>query len=230
MPGVIFDMDGVLVASGPAHAASWKMVAAEHGLSISDAEFQRTFGRQSADIIRLLWGRAVDDEQVRAIDDRKEAIYRDLVSGMVPLTVGVRETLTGLRDAGMTLSVATSGPLENVDLVLDEGRLRPFFSTIVTRADIQRGKPAPDCFLLAAERSGLKPGECVVVEDAPVGVEAAVAAGIACIAFVSSNTPASLREAGAARVVERMSEITPMLARELIAEPAPASPARSSRR
>ncbi|MCA9244293.1 MAG: HAD family phosphatase [Phycisphaerales bacterium] len=216
MPGVIFDMDGVLVASGPAHAASWKMVAAEHGLSISDEEFTRTFGRQSADIIRLLWTRDVTDEQVRAIDNRKEAIYRDLIHGMVPLTIGVRETLQHLHSAGMTLSVATSGPLENVEVVVSEGRLAPFFATIVTRVDIARGKPEPDCFLLAAERCGLSPRECVVVEDAPVGVQAAVAAGMACIAFVSSNTPESLWEAGATRVVERMSEITPGLVSELL--------------
>lgn len=213
---VVFDMDGVLVGSGPAHAASWKAVARRHGVQISDGQFQATFGRTSREIISMLWGDQVDEAAAKRIDEEKEAFYRELVRGMVPLTIGVRETLRGLQAAEIPMAIATSGPRENVDLVLDEARLRPFFRAIVTGQDVPRGKPAPDVFLLAAERLACVPGACVVVEDAPVGIEAAHAAGMRVAALIGTHTATTLEGAGAERVVERLSEITPELVREML--------------
>lgn len=206
--GVIFDMDGVLVASGRAHAASWRLLAKQRGVDFSDEAFQRLFGRTSRDIVREVFGPDVTDEQIAELDAQKEALYRDLITGMVPLTIGVREVLTGLADAGFRLAIATSGPPENVNLVLDEGRLRHFFSAVVTGFDVQRGKPAPDCFLLAAERLSVEPAHCVVVEDAPAGIEAARAAGMTALGFVGTHPAERLEDAGAAAVAEQMSEIT----------------------
>lgn len=215
MPAVIFDMDGVLVASGPAHAASWKMLARRHGLAITDEQFAATFGQTSRDIIRRLWGPELTDEQIRALDDEKERLYRELITGMVPLTIGVRETLHALHDAGLPLAVATSGPRENVDLVLDETGLRPLLAVAVTGFDVQRGKPAPDCFLLAAERLAAPPRACLVVEDTPAGIEAARNAGMPVIGLAGTHPPERLAEAGATRVAERLNEITPALVRAL---------------
>lgn len=215
--GVLFDMDGVLVASGPAHAASWRAVARKHGLQITDEQFHGTFGRPSRDIIRILWGRELSDDDVRAIDDQKEAIYRDLITGMVPLTIGARECLQGLLNAGVKLAVATSGPRENLELVLREGRLEPCFAATVAGFDVPNGKPAPDCFLLAAERVGLPPRRCVVVEDAPVGIQAATAAGMKSIALIGTHPEPTLIAAGAAGTVQRLTEITPELVRGMLA-------------
>src|ERR1041384_2403907 len=118
--GVIFDMDGVLVASGPAHQASWKAIAKKHGLNITAAQFQETFGQTSRDIIRRFWGANLSDDDIHRIDQQKEAGYRDFIRGMVPLTIGARETLTRLMESGLTLAVGTSGPPENLPLVLEE--------------------------------------------------------------------------------------------------------------
>ena len=208
--GVIFDIDGVLVASGPAHRASWQMVARKHGFNLPDRMFTDTFGRPSRDIIRTIWGPATTDAQIHEIDTEKERIYRDLVTGILPLTIGVRETLAELGGAGFVLAVATSGPPENLELVMREGRLGGYFAATVHGFDIKHGKPAPDCFLLAAERAGLLPGNCGVVEDAPVGIEAALAAGMQPIGLVGTHPAERLRTAGA-RVVERLAEITPAL-------------------
>lgn len=214
--GVIFDIDGVIVASGPAHRASWKAVARKYGFDLPDAVFTDTFGRPSRDIIRMIWGADVTNEQIHEIDTVKERIYRDLVTGMLPLTIGTRETLRGLLDAGYTLAVATSGPPENLELVIREGRLAGIFASLVHGFDVKHGKPAPDCFLLAAERAGLTPTACVVVEDAPVGIAAATAAGMVAIGLVGTHPHERLRDAGAAMTVERMAEITPELAEKLI--------------
>lgn len=209
-------MDGVLVASGPAHAASWRLVARKHGIAMSDEFFQHSFGRPSRDIIRDLWQREMSDEQVHQIDSEKEALYRDLITGMVPLTIGTKELLYSLTDAGFALAVATSGPPENVQLVLSEKRLTPLFNAVVTGFDVKHGKPAPDCFLLAAERIGIPPSRCVVIEDAPVGIAAATAAGMKSIGFVGTHPAATLEKSGATAIVNELREITPQLIQSLL--------------
>jgi beta-phosphoglucomutase family hydrolase len=216
--GVIFDMDGVLVASGPAHRQSWRMLARKRGIEMSDEAFVESFGRTSRDIIRSLWGEGLSDEQVEQIDAEKEALYRELITGMVPLTIGTREVLSGLRAAGYVLAVATSGTPENVEMVLNEGRLQDYFAATATGFEVQHGKPAPDIFLLAAQRAGLQPEDAVVVEDAPVGIQAGRAAGMKIIGFVGTHPAERLREAGADRVAERLSEITPGLVDELLSD------------
>lgn len=214
-PGVIFDMDGVLVASGPAHAASWRIVAKRDGIVISDADFLKHFGRPSRDIIRLTWGDNVTDADVKRIDQAKEAAYRELIRGMVPLTIGTRETLNALKSAGLPLAIGTSGPRENVELVINETRLAGLFDAVVTGDDIQYGKPAPDCFQKAAEKLGLLSNQCVVIEDAPVGVQAARAAGMKCVGFVGTHPADRLQEAGVDAIVSKLSEITPSLVQRL---------------
>jgi beta-phosphoglucomutase len=212
--GVIFDMDGVLVDSGPAHHESWQMLAKKHGLDVSVERFHQTFGRTSRDIIRTIWGASTSDEQVRQLDDEKEAIYRELISARVPLMPGCRNLLAKLEKSGLQLAVATSGPPENMELVLSEGLIANYFDATVHGFEISVGKPAPDCFLLTAERLELPPASCVVVEDAPVGVEAARAAGMRTIALAGTHPAETLQAAGAAHVVQRLEDITP----ELIAQ------------
>lgn len=215
---VIFDMDGVLVASGPAHAASWRMVARRHGIELTEERFRETFGRTSRDIIRLVWG-DLPEREVARIDEEKEGVYRELISGVVPLMIGAREVLAGLRRAGYALAVASSGPRENIALVLRETKLESAFQAVVTGFDVQRGKPAPDCFVLAAQRLNVSAERCVVVEDAPVGVEAALAAAMKVIGLAGTHPGARLRESGAQVVVERLSDISAPLVAELLGAP-----------
>ncbi|MGE0479601.1 MAG: HAD family hydrolase [Phycisphaerae bacterium] len=214
--GVIFDMDGVLVASGTAHAASWRLVAKKHGLSMPDEFFRDTFGRPSRDIIRQVWNRELSDAEERAIDDEKERVYRDLVTGMVPLSIGAREALHALRSAGYTLAVGTSGPPENLELVLRETRIGDLFAATVHGFDVRHGKPAPDIFLLAAERARLAPRNCVVIEDAPVGLQGAQAAGMKTIGYAGTHPPERLAEHGADATIERFAELTPALVERVL--------------
>jgi beta-phosphoglucomutase len=213
---VIFDMDGVLVASGPAHAASWRVVARRHGIEVSDQRFRESFGRTSRDIIATLWGPGLAPADVERIDAEKERTYRELISGVVPLMIGARETLAALAAAGYRLAVASSGPRENIDLVLDETRIHGCFSAVVTGFDVRRGKPDPECFLLAAQRLGVPPPACVVVEDAPVGIEAALAAVMRVIGLAGTHPADRLVTTGAQRVVAALREITPALVGEVL--------------
>ncbi|MCP4663302.1 MAG: HAD family phosphatase [bacterium] len=186
---VIFDVDGVLVDSYEAHFQSWKIVAAESALALGAAQFAETFGRTSRDIIRLLWpgGRELDEGTVRALDERKEAIYREIIAEDFPVMDGARELVEALGAAGMRLAVGSSGPPENVELVLDQLGGRALFAAVVTGRDVRRGKPDPQVFLIAARRLNVPAAECVVVEDAPAGIQAAKAAGMAGVALVSTG-------------------------------------------
>jgi HAD superfamily hydrolase (TIGR01509 family) len=208
--GVIFDMDGVLVDSGPAHYESWRLMARRHGLDIDEARFKATFGRTSTEIIQILWP-GLPAAEVQRRDAEKEAVYRDLIRGRVPLMPGCVETLAALRAAGRRIAIGTSGPPENIELVLSEGGLASYFEAVVHRGMIARGKPAPDCFLLAAERLGLPPAACVVIEDAPAGVQAGCAAGMTVIALASNYPPAQLQTAGATHVVSHLTDVPPLV-------------------
>jgi beta-phosphoglucomutase len=214
--GVIFDMDGVLVDSAAPHHESWRRVAAQHGIGVSEADFKRCFGRPSRDIVRVIWGEETDDEAVARYDAEKEAAYRRLIRGRVPLMPGCRAVLERLSGAGISLAVGTSGPAENLELVLSEGGIGGFFAATVNGFDVRRGKPAPDCFLLAAERLGLPAEACVVIEDAPVGARAGVAAGAKVIALTGSHAAPALRDAGAALTVDHLDEVTVERVRSLV--------------
>lgn len=205
---VIFDMDGVLVDSAAAHHASWRIVAERAGLDVSAERFASTFGRPSRDIIRIIWGPDIDAAAIARIDAEKEAAYRELIRDNVPIMPGCRGALDALRAAGLRLAVATSGPPENLELVLDGGGLRAHFDATVHGFDIRHGKPAPDCFLLAAERLGVAPARCVVIEDAVVGVQAGVAAGMRVIGFAPTGDGEHLQAAGAAAIISGMNSLT----------------------
>lgn len=215
---IIFDMDGVLIASEPAHQASWRALAKRHGLTLADGVFRDLFGRPSRDIIRALWG-DLSDAEVRRYDDEKEAVFRELIRGLVPVTVGARELVVALAREGFALAIATSAPPENVELVLGETKLGRYFAARVHGFDIERGKPAPDCFVLAAERAGAQPAECVVIEDAPVGIEAALAAGMKVVGLVGTHSEARLRDAGATCVVANLGQLSASTLRELLSGP-----------
>jgi beta-phosphoglucomutase len=215
MAAIIFDMDGVLVSSGAAHAKSWQLAAKKYDREVDQKTFTATFGRPSRDIIRLIWGAETTDDQVTEIDALKETLYRELITGMVPLMVGVREVLAAFAEEGYQLAVGSSGPKENIDLVLDETGLRSQFSAVVNGFDIEHGKPAPDCFLLCAERMGVNPETCLVIEDAPVGIQAANAAGMKAVGLTGTHPAEPLHNAGAAEVVEDLRHVTPELAARL---------------
>ncbi|MFZ5833121.1 MAG: HAD family hydrolase [Planctomycetota bacterium] len=206
---VIFDMDGVLIDTYRAHFKSWLMMAETRGLTFAEPEFAPTFGRTSREIIRMLWGDGrFSDEQMRQMDEEKEAAFRQLIAADFPGMPGVTELLRSLFDAHFKLGVGSSGPPENVCMVLERLRARPLFASVVTGRDVSRGKPDPEVFLIAAQRLGVPPMRCVVIEDAPVGVQAAKAAGMAAIGMASTGrTREELRQADL--VVDSPKELSP---------------------
>lgn len=202
--GVIFDMDGVLVDSYAAHLKSWQLLAQEIGVAVTKDQFAETFGRTSRDIIEALFD-VSESKTIRRYDARKEALYRDLIRGQVPAMPGAKDLVRELYTAGFRLAVGSSGPPENIALVSTEMGLDRYITVQVTGADVERGKPDPQVFLLASERMGILSQQCIVIEDAPSGIEAAHRAGMHCIALASSHEAKALSQAD--EVVQRLDEI-----------------------
>lgn len=213
---VIFDVDGVLVDSYNAHYQSWQLFCGERGLEMTHAQFIATFGRTSREIIKELWPNHVASEAaVAELDDRKEALFRELLAHDFPTMDGAVELIDRLHDEGVLLAVGSSGPPENVGLVLDALGRRSVFGGVVTGDDVTRGKPNPQVFLLGAERLGASPSNCVVIEDAPVGVAAAHAAGMKCVAVVSTGRVWEKLDS-ADLIVDSLRELNPQIIRGLI--------------
>jgi beta-phosphoglucomutase family hydrolase len=213
--GVIFDVDGVLVDSGPPHRESWYQLAREVHLPMSDEFFARTFGRTNKDILEALFARELPEAEWRRLGDRKEALYREIVRGNVPAMPGAVELVEALAADGARLAVGSSGPRENIELCLDEMRIREHFAAIITGDHVTRGKPDPQVFLLAAEGLGLEPSRCIVIEDAVAGVEAAKRAGMAAVALTSTHPAASFPHADL--IVGCLTELHPVRLAAIIA-------------
>lgn len=203
--GVIFDMDGVLIDSADAHFRSWQVLAEEHGARVTRDQFQRTFGRANRDIVPLLFG-DVSATELIWLADRKEEIYRDSIRADPPLVEGASRLLEELHARGARLAVGSSGPPANIRLVVESLKAAAFFGAVVSGDDVQRGKPDPQVFALAARRLELPPAQCVVVEDAPVGVQAAQAAGMRAVAVMIHHSAQAFP--GADLVVERLAELS----------------------
>ncbi|MDY7108619.1 MAG: HAD family phosphatase [Planctomycetota bacterium] len=185
---VLFDVDGVLVDSFEPHLRSWLMLAGENGFSFTREQFIATFGRTSRDIIAALWpADDLDDEKIRSLDDRKEALYRQIVAANFPAMDGAVELIDALREAGFSLAVGSSGPPENVNLALQRLERADAFGAVVTGSDVTRGKPDPQVYQLAAEGLKIEPARCAVLEDAPAGIDAARAAKMTAIGLASTG-------------------------------------------
>jgi len=207
--GVIFDMDGVLVDSYRAHFESWRRMGREVGMEMDEAQFAATFGRTTREIIRSLWGDRVPPEtDISVWDDRKEALYRDILREGFPAMDGAPELLGALHKAGFALAIGSSGPPENVALVRELLDGAEHIAATVTGREVTHGKPHPEVFLTAAGKLGLAPACCAVVEDAPAGLEAARRAGMAAIAITGTAERARLAER-AHRVVDSLRELSP---------------------
>lgn len=208
----IFDLDGTLVDSHDAHLAAWRTTSREIGHELTLAQFAAQFGRTNPPIIRELheWaGRpAPDDAAIVRWAERKETLFRDSIAARFPVMPGGRPLLASLRSSGWSLAVGSSAPPENVRLAVRGLEAAELFHAIVTGDDVRHGKPDPEVFLLAAGRLGVEPRRCVVVEDAPAGIEAARRAGMASIGLASKGrTRADLADADL--VVESLDALDP---------------------
>ena len=175
---LIFDMDGLLVDSEPVAEAALGRFLRSHGHDLRPGTMERTLGRRLPEAMVVIaedYGLALPlAELTRTYDELRLAALRGNLEPMP----GAAALLTFARSAGLRLALATSSLRTHADLSLAETRLAGLFDAEATGEEVERGKPEPDIFLLAAARLGEKPAACVVLEDAPAGLAAAAAAGM----------------------------------------------------
>lgn len=187
---LIFDMDGTIVDNMAFHTQSWIAFFERRGRAIDADEFFRTTaGRQGQEIIRSYLGEDLADEDIAVLNHEKEAVYRELYAPHLKAVAGFEDLIADARSRGIALAVGTAAPPANVEFTLDGLDLRRHFETVVGAADVARGKPHPDVFLEAARRCGAAPANCIVFEDAPLGVEAARRAGMR-VVVITTTLPA----------------------------------------
>jgi beta-phosphoglucomutase family hydrolase len=184
---VVFDLDGTLVDNMPWHSRAFDAFVARHGLPAMDmAMRERTDGKRNREILPMLFGRELDDRLIAELEDEKESMYREMARGQLRPMRGLVELLDRLDARGIAAAVATSAPGKNVAYTLAELGVADRFRIIARGDQVPNGKPAPDVFLYAAELLGVEPHACLAFEDAPLGVTAALAAGMQCVALTSS--------------------------------------------
>ncbi len=218
---VLWDMDGTLVDTAELHFAAWARLMQELGRPFTRADFAATFGLRNPEIIDQLFGEGrYGPEEVARLGDRKEEMYRAAASRGVTLLPGARELLEELHAAGFQQAIGSSAPRANLELILRLTDTARFFQAVVSMEDTQRGKPDPQVFLVGAERLGVPPARCVVIEDAVAGVQAARAGGMKCIAvrFVGHHPADKLQAAGADLVVPSLAEVSAETLRRLLQE------------
>ena len=206
--GVIFDMDGVLVNNLECHVEAFKIIGLEMGYNLTVEMVRSVFGRSTVDMLYGMTGKEISVEEGLALDARKEEIYRKLARPrlremMVP---GLEDLLEFFKSASVTMAVASSGPDANVDMILDGLEIRNYFSAVVTGSQVNKGKPDPECFLLAAERIGIPPEECLVFEDSIAGIKAALASGGRCVALSTTHTREEIAKVGPHLIVSDFEE------------------------
>jgi beta-phosphoglucomutase len=191
---VIFDLDGTIVDNMALHAEAFGQFGRRHGLPpLTLRDRARIDGRRNSEIFPDLFGRPVSRDEWLAYEIEKETIYRELSTGRLTPMPGLTTLLERLSAREIPIALATSAPKPNVEHTLREIALPHQFTTIVRGDEVAHGKPAPDVFLEAARRLQVQPSQCLVFEDAPMGITAGRAAGMVVAALTTSFSEAALR-------------------------------------
>jgi len=186
--GIIFDVDGVLADTEPFHATAWKDVLSSYGLDISEDVFQEWIGKSDILIQQDLKSQFAKLKNVDVLAIKRNSIRAMILERLGPS--GLREEIE--RFKGHKLGVCTSSPRSECKLILSQLNLLDIFDVVVTSEHVRNTKPSPEGYLLAAERMGILPQECIVLEDSPDGIKAASSAGMFVIGITTSFRDADL--------------------------------------
>jgi len=218
LEGVIFDLDGVIVDSHPAHKKAWRTFFQSIGKQVSEDDLAFVLeGRKREDILRHFLG-DLSEEQVKHYGAAKEALFRDSVQELKTID-GLNGFLDQLIHAEIPLALASSASRHRAEYMLEELGLRPLFKAIVTGDDVVKGKPDPALFVLAAQGLAVHASNALVCEDAVAGVQAAKSAGMRCLAIASNGRGPVLSTAGADIVIPDFTSLQLETLRPLFAQP-----------
>lgn len=182
MEAIIFDLDGVICFTDKYHYQAWKQMADEIGVYFDEKINDRLRGVSRMDSLNIILerykGKELSESEKEKLAEKKNQIYKKLLENMTPhdVTFEVRDTLAELRNRGYKLAIGSSS--KNAKFILEKIRIMDAFDAISDGTNIKKSKPDPEVFLKAADYLGINPRECLVVEDAIAGVDAAIAGGM----------------------------------------------------
>jgi tRNA threonylcarbamoyl adenosine modification protein YeaZ len=211
---VIWDMDGVMVDSAPYHFKAWQAAFKKREIDYTEVDFKRGFGQRNDTIIGAILGEKASAEVIEAIAGEKEAGFRRRIGRRLEPLPGVAALMRSLAGKGYKMAVASSAPPENIALIMKGLKLTGCCPVVISARDVTRGKPDPQAFLEAAQRLGVKPQSCLVIEDAVAGVAAARRAGMAVIAVTNTHPAQSLNQADL--IVASLEEVSAAVIGKLI--------------
>ena len=185
---VLWDVDGTLLDSAEYHWLAWQETMAAEGHDVTHEQFISTFGQRNETILHEWLGTDLAARELERIAEAKERRYRHLIqTRSAECLPGVRRWLDRLHQEGWRQAVASSAPLLNIQTILEALAIGECFDAIASSEDVQRGKPDPQVFLVAAFKAETPPQRCIVVEDAPAGIEGGRRAGMRTIGVCSSH-------------------------------------------
>lgn len=206
---LIWDCDGVLVDSEPLSTAAWQAVLLRRGVRATPADLDRFTGRSDDAVLEHY--RRITGDRLEGILVEREAEFERQARGTLRTFPGLPELLGRLHGQGRRMAVASSGRLPRIRFSLAEIGLDGYFDIVCSATEVEKGKPAPDLFLLAARRLGVPPSRCTVIEDSVPGLQAAVRAGMRGLGFTSSHPAPVLMEAGAVETFDAYAGLEALL-------------------
>jgi beta-phosphoglucomutase len=202
----IFDLDGTLIDNNTYHLQSWLQYLKDKNREMTEEEYKANVnGRTNKDVIEYIYQRKMDDEEAMKYAHEKEAIYRELYAPYIKPVAGLLELLEKLRSLSIPMAIATSGIQVNIDFLFEHIPVRSYFDVIVNSAHISKGKPDPEIYIKTAELLKVSPAECLVFEDAVVGINSAKAAGMKVVGVLTTHKAEEL--SGADILIKDFSEL-----------------------
>ena len=186
-PGIIFDMDGVIIVNMHVHEQAFYELGKRYGININKEFFLKNVSGSTNDkIMPKIFGN-ISNEDIQKFSSEKEQIYRDLYLPEVKLTDGLKEFLAYSHDLHIPMAIASNAPEENILFICEVLDLQKYFLAKLHSHSVKNAKPAPDMFLLAAQKMNVLPKDCIVFEDAPGGIRAAYEAGMKAISLLTTH-------------------------------------------
>jgi HAD superfamily hydrolase (TIGR01509 family) len=210
---VIFDMDGVIVDSEELSAKATYLLFQEKGIKVNEKRRPEFVGRTLKYILKTLSEELKTELDIDEMIKERERIYRNISKDILQIFPGVKELVEALIKNDFKLAVASSGTMDKLSFNLEEAGLEDSIKVRICANDVNEGKPDPEIYLKAAEQLGVKPEECVVIEDSYNGVKAAKAAGAKCIAVTHTFQKSKLKEADV--IVNSLEEIDISMIKDL---------------
>lgn len=205
---LLFDMDGVIVDNMDVQVQAFQLLFRDLGLT-TDARrlLEQLNGMPSGAIIKSVFRHPVPKKQIETYADQREFLYRVLYWDDRREVPGLRAFLEAARAAGFKIGLGTGSGNDTISYIIDYLHLRPYFDVVVTKDDVERGKPHGDTYSVTARKLGIAPERCLVFEDAVMGEQAAYKAGMRCIALSTSLPPDKFQ--APLKIIKDFTEITP---------------------